>query len=508
MVEIHSGVMVNGETRPVNGATPLKEDFIKIPDVASYPTGSLDFLLKLQKEEQKRHKAMRTSNLLNQDDFSRVRLNTIIVGAGLGGLAAAISLARKGHKVTVFEQAPELGEVGAGIQIPSNSSRLLLKWGLQPFLASKIVEPEDIKFRRWENGAVIGLTKLVPEFQDNFDAPYYVVHRAHFHDAMYQLALQLGVEVRINSKVIDYDEDAPSITTEHGESFTADLVICSDGVKSIGRTKVLGGVDQPPLRTGFAAYRATVDVEEMKAHPELVELLAKPGLNLWIGDMRHVMTYTIAGGKSFNMVLSHPDRTDPATWNQQSPDKVMSDMRAHFDGWDPRLTKIINMIRSTLKWPLVSGSALSRWVAPSSKLTIMGDAAHAMVPYMSEGAAMAVEDAAALAEAIDLVGSTKELPEALEVWEAVRIKRSSQMQEASLINGKLWHFADGPLQRARDEAMRPEVEGKQFVSSPNQWSDPTTQRWCYGYDAEWEVRKAWENRTPKAKLVNGDVKAL
>ncbi len=219
-----------------------------------------------------------------------------------------------------------------------------------------------------------------------------------------------------------------------------------------------------------------------------------------IGDMRHVMSYTIAGGKSFNMVLSHPDRTDPSTWHQQSPSTVLSDMRAQFQGWDPTLTKIIDMVDTTLKWPLLSGSALSHWIAPSNKLLIMGDAAHAMVPYMSQGAAMAVEDAAALAEALHQIDHVDDLPRALRVWEAVRIERSSQMQEASLINGRLWHFPDGPLQQARDEGMRPEVEGRQFVRSPNQWSDPTTQRWCYGYDAEREVRKAWSNRTAEVGL--------
>ena len=106
---------------------------------------------------------------------------------------------------------------------------------------------------------------------------------------------------------------------------------------------------------------------------------------------------------------------------------------------------------------------------------------------------MAVEDGAALAEALRLISNVEEIPLALKTWEAVRIERTSQMQQASLLNGKLWHFPDGPEQEARDAGMRPEVEGKHFIRSPNQWSDPTTQRWCYGYDAEDEIRSAWEH---------------
>ena len=127
----------------------------------------------------------------------------------------------------------------------------------------------------------------------------------------------------------------------------------------------------------------------------------------------------------------------------------------------------------------------------------MGDAAHAMVPYMSQGAAMAVEDGAALAAVLSLVETVDEIPAALKVFETVRLKRSAQMQAASLLNGKLWHFADGPEQRLRDEAMRPEVEGKSFSWSVNQWSDPVTQWWAYGYDAEGEVEEEWERVAPK-----------
>jgi salicylate hydroxylase len=172
-------------------------------------------------------------------------LKIIISGAGLGGLATAIALARRGHQVTAFEQVEKLSEVcfsnsirdldltifqvGAGIQIPSNSSRLLLRWGVDHFLEGKVVEPENISFRRWKSGEVIGYTKLVPDFREIFDAPYYVVHRAHFHDALYRRAVELGVIVRTGAKVVDYDLDAPSITLEDGSKHLADLVVAAEG---------------------------------------------------------------------------------------------------------------------------------------------------------------------------------------------------------------------------------------------------------------------------------------
>lgn len=123
-------------------------------------------------------------------------------------------------------------QVGAGIQIPSNSSRILLEWGLEPFLKSKVVEPHDITFRRWQDGSAIGYTKLIPEFRDTYRAPYYVVHRAHFHEALRQLANSLGVMIKLGAKVVAYDEHAPSVTLADGAVLYADLVVAADGVFS------------------------------------------------------------------------------------------------------------------------------------------------------------------------------------------------------------------------------------------------------------------------------------
>ncbi|RGP72626.1 salicylate hydroxylase [Fusarium longipes] len=453
----------------------------------AYPSRSTILLERL-------HRSKQAPNVKNESPQTAVKFRIVIVGAGLGGLATAVALARHGHEVTVLEQTSVLGEVGAGIQIPPNSSRLLLKWGLGPYLKRYAVKPEGMTFRRWQNGNPIGHTSLCPEFETRYGAPYFVIHRADFHSALYHRATDLGVRIILDSKVSEYDESIPSATTSDGLEYQADLIIAADGVKSLARSVVLGGADLPPQRTGFAAYRATVDTEIMKGDEEVSWLLEKPGINIWIGEDRHVMTYCIAGGNSFNMVLSHVDHSQPCTWKNEN---AVRDMQESFKDWDPKLFKVIKMIDSTIKWPLMNGSRLQTWISRSEKLLILGDAAHAMVPYMSQGAAMAVEDGAALATAISKIKCKGQLSTALRIFEKERMRRSYGMQSASLVNGKLWHFPDGPLQQARDLGMEAEIKGRPFVESTNQWSDPVTQIWAYGYDAEDAIEELWQGEGVK-----------
>lgn len=435
-------------------------------------------------------------------------LDIIVVGAGLGGLAAAIALALSGHKVRVFEQAPVFGEVGAGIQVPPNSTRLFLSWGVGPHIEQCVSEPKTINIRRWRDGSLIGTTHLNPDFRLKYQAPYFVLHRADYHSALLNRAKELGVVIDGDSEVESYSfppspsaESASkhaSITLRNGKVHSADLVVGTDGVKSLARTVMLASHGlQPvlPQPTSEAAYRCTIPLHVLASNPATAWVTETPNQNLWIGPGRHTMTYAIGGAQSpnrlFNLVLCHPETRPPDQWPSDMTE-LKEEVRATFTGWDERFKQILNQVldhpnAKIVKWPISTITPLPTWTHRSGHMIVLGDAAHAMVPYMSQGAAIAVEDAAALAAVLARLTTRADLSRALSVLETVRRVRAEGMQQASLLNGRIWHLDDGLLQRARDAAMA----DRGVASNANQWSDATCQRWTYGYDAVDEVEKAW-----------------
>lgn len=227
-------------------------------------------------------------------------LEVLIIGCGLGGLAAAYTLSQAGHHVTLIEAAKRLADVGAGIQMSPNASRLLIRWGLGDILEEKGVQPEGIVFRRYADGQVVGYSRWGDSMRKEHGAPYYHVHRADLFNMVFDLAkksenvtMRLACTVTSVSPTPDADGKV-SVTTANGEVFSGDLIIGADGVKSVVRGIVTGHPGHDPAEpTGDAAYRAIVPTELLLKDPELKPFVETPEMTAWMGPGRHLMGYCI-----------------------------------------------------------------------------------------------------------------------------------------------------------------------------------------------------------------------
>ena len=222
-----------------------------------------------------------------------IALDTIVVGCGLGGLGAAFCLTQAGHRVTIVESSPTIGEVGAGIQVSPNSSRLLRRWGLGKHLDDIAVKPEGIAFRRYNTGERVGFTKWGEVMERDYGSPYYHIHRANFHKLLYDLVAP-RVTLLLDSAVVACDPGpaAPSVTLKSGRVMKADLIVGADGVKSFMQ-QVVSGQPNRAEPTGDAAYRATVPAALMMQDPELREFIDHPQMTAWMAPGRHLMAYPI-----------------------------------------------------------------------------------------------------------------------------------------------------------------------------------------------------------------------
>lgn len=220
-------------------------------------------------------------------------IDVLVVGCGLGGLAAAHCLAKAGHRVTIIEAASAIGEVGAGIQVSPNISRLLRRWGLGNKLEKLAVRPEGIQFMRYSTGERVGYTTWGDTMEQLYGAPYYHIHRADLHQLLYDITVSLpNVSLRLASKVVRVHAEGPSVTLASGEIIRGELLVGADGIKSVVQTAVLGTMNEARA-TGDAAYRAIVPTSVMMEDPELRVLVEHPTMTAWMAPGRHLMGYNI-----------------------------------------------------------------------------------------------------------------------------------------------------------------------------------------------------------------------
>jgi len=242
--------------------------------------------------------AMRPQSIYGSRKAS-LTLDIIVVGCGLGGLGAAFCLTQAGHRVTIIESSSVIGEIGAGVQISPNSSRLLWRWGLGKHLDEIAVRPEGVAYRRYSTGERVGLTRWGEAVEREYGAPYYHIHRADFHKLLSDLVAP-HVTIMLGSAVVGCDPNpvSPSVTLESGKVIRADLIVGADGVKSYIQQVVTGKPNQVEL-TGDAVYRATIPASLMMQDPELREFIEHPQMTGWIGPGRCITAYPIVRQSPF-----------------------------------------------------------------------------------------------------------------------------------------------------------------------------------------------------------------
>lgn len=357
-------------------------------------------------------------------------LPVIVAGGGIGGLAAALALVRQGFKVTVLEQAPEIGEIGAGIQLGPNAFHAFDALGVGDKARERAVYTESMVMHDAVDETLVGRLETGEAFRQRFGNPYAVIHRADVHLSLLEGTQETGrVSFHTHTRVerIEQDEAAGTVSAidQNGRRWTGQALIGAEGGKSVLRAQY---VNDPPRVTGHVVYRAVVD------RADFPENLRWNAASLWAGPKCHLVHYPLRGGEQYNVVVTFHSRQQE-TWGVTDGSK--EEVESYFQGICPKARQLIDLPKSWKRWATADREPIDNWVF--GRATLLGDAAHPTTQYMAQGACMAMEDAVTLGEALRVTGQRWD--EALQLYQRNRITRTARIVLSGREMGRLYHAA-------------------------------------------------------------------
>lgn len=360
------------------------------------------------------------------------QVDVAIIGAGIGGLAAALALQRAGCRVRVYEQSPTLGEVGAGLSLSPNAALGLKSLGVFDEFRARAYAPDYQAVRHYKSGRMLAHVPRGERLEQEYGERYYVIHRADLHAVLSTAVCNNDPDAVVTGyRFVDMEQDAEQVYMrfENGRRIEADVMIGADGVLSRVRSQLFGA--EEVRFTGFVAWRGLVPMDRVP-----LEALDPPS-QIFIGPGHMINRYPVSGGKLLNFVAF----AERSGWEEEgwSIPASVAELRREFADWHPWVTDIIDAVPESklFKWALCARSALMRWVR--GNVALLGDAAHPLLPYLGQGAVMAIEDAVLLGRAFP---PSADVNEALARYEAARVGRARFVVERSMLQVPRFHSDD------------------------------------------------------------------
>ena len=366
-------------------------------------------------------------------------LPVLIAGGGIGGLAAALALVRQGFHVIVLEQAPEIGEIGAGIQLGPNAFHAFDALGIGEKARGRAVYTDYMVMHDAVDEYQVGKIPTDEKFRQRFGNPYAVIHRADVHLSLLEGAQETGqVEFHTSTRVrIEQDDTGVTVYDQHGKAFKGVALIGADGVKSVVREQF---VTDPARVTGHVVYRAVV---EKKDFPVDLQWNAAA---IWVGPNCHLVHYPLRGGEQYNVVVTFHSRQQEE-WGVTEGSK--EEVQSYFQGICPKARQLIDLPKTWKRWATADREPIGQWTY--GRVSLLGDAAHPTTQYMAQGACMAMEDAVTLGEALRTTHNN--WPQALDLYQRARVARTARIVLSSREMGRIYH-AKGVERLVRNDLWR------------------------------------------------------